>query len=98
MTSQTKYYIELPDIKGLRFECKGCAAVLTLPIKADISKTLLRCPQCRKGWLELENSTNELLIQELARQIQAVALKSQEIGFRFSLELSSDPAASAKGA
>ena len=36
MTSQTKYYVELPDILAVRCECKRCGATVSLPIVQDV--------------------------------------------------------------
>jgi len=52
MTSQTKHYIELSDILGLRFECAACNASVSFPLsqKFDLEK-LSDCPGCSKTWV-----------------------------------------------
>ncbi len=96
MTSQTKYYIEVSDIVALRFECRTCRAVLTLPLVADIGKSVLRCPKCKNGWTQMEHASHEPLIEEFVRQVDTLAHIVPGLGFSFSLELSSDPAAFAR--
>jgi hypothetical protein len=37
MTTQTKTFIELSDIIGIKVECGGCGSTVTLPIKREMS-------------------------------------------------------------
>ena len=56
MTSQTKTFIELSDIIGLRLECKTCGVSVlinqkTLSSVTDQFNTALRgCPTCESSW------------------------------------------------
>jgi hypothetical protein len=62
MTEQTKRFIAVSDIVGLRFECahEGCGATLILPFKAEALKidTLVSCPGCGREWA-VERKTGE---------------------------------------
>jgi hypothetical protein len=54
MTTQTKRFIELQDVLGLRFECKECHASLSLPLTKDLNASRLRtCPHCNNPWLSM---------------------------------------------
>jgi len=56
MTTQTKRFIELSDLLGLRFECKECHASLFLPLsKVLIASRLRSCPHCNHPWLAVMN-------------------------------------------
>jgi hypothetical protein len=87
MTSQTKNYIEVSDIIGIRCECKECHAALALPLATDVGKSLLVCPRCGKGWARQANSTSEILIEEFARKVQQMATALPYLGFTFLLEI-----------
>ena len=58
MTSQTKKFIELADIIGVRIECRNtkCGASLLLTdnqimtIAGESSSTLFKCPACGSSW------------------------------------------------
>jgi Zn finger protein HypA/HybF involved in hydrogenase expression len=87
MTSQTKHYIEVSDILGIRCECKNCHAVLTLPLAKDVGNTLLKCPRCGKPWTRLENSTHEIQVSEFAAKVETLAAQLPNFGFLLSLEI-----------
>jgi hypothetical protein len=96
MTSQTKHYIEVADILGLRCECKECHTALALPLATDVGKSLLTCPRCGKGWARQANSTSEILIEEFARKVEQLANTLPHLGFILLLEIASDPASNGK--
>jgi uncharacterized Zn finger protein len=89
MTSQTKKYIELSDIIGLRFECKNaeCGASLTLPMLEDINRThpLQKCPNCGQVWVQFADSTYELEFKKLVSTLRIIA--NAAMGCRFTLEI-----------
>ena len=87
MTSQTKHYIEVSDIIGIRCECKECHAALALPLATDVGKSLLICPRCGKGWARQAHSTSEVLIEEFARKVEQLANALPFLGFTFLLEI-----------
>lgn len=70
MTKQTKHYIELSDIKALRFECIHCKASLSLSLNDAIDVRKLRsCPNCNEPWAAIPNSSSvEQVIDEFIRR------------------------------
>jgi hypothetical protein len=92
MTTQTKKYIELSDIVGLRFACKNekCGAVLTLPLAENINLThpLQKCPHCGVGWAVINGSGYEGYVQ---RFIEGIKRMEQPFGFALTLELKDEP-------
>ena len=89
MTTQTKKFIEIADIIGLRFECKNeeCRANLWLPLIEDINRThpLQKCPNCGKAWTQLGDSTYELEFKKLVTTLRTIV--NAPIGCRFTLEI-----------
>jgi hypothetical protein len=63
MTSQTKSFIEISDVLGLRFECRKCGVSLTLPIGEATSHRkehlLKECPNCGIHWALLPESKGD---------------------------------------
>jgi hypothetical protein len=54
MTTQTKKFIELRDLLGLRFQCNECGASLFLPFSQNVNAARLRsCPHCNHPWLSV---------------------------------------------
>jgi hypothetical protein len=97
MTSQTKKFIELSDIVGLRIQCKHaeCHATLLLPILTKLDREkLLVCPYCQRPWTRLPTgSTIENTVEECARAISKLssALNDPSFrGFALSLEIKQD--------
>jgi hypothetical protein len=87
MMTQTKTYIELSDLKALRFECKGCRAVLLLPFTADLSTGIKACPKCRKGWTALENFSYATEIEAFIRATNDLLPHLKAMGFSLTLEV-----------
>lgn len=92
MTSQTKKYIELPDIIAIRFACTHCGVNLSIPIVRDIRMDALRvCPNCREPWTFLASgSTLESMLRKFIEDFEMLtrALESDHFsGFKFTLEL-----------
>jgi hypothetical protein len=89
MTSQTKKFIELSDIVGLRFECKNkeCRAILTLPLLdySNLNHPLQKCPNCGTGWAVLGTAGFESYIEKFVESTKRMA--EQPFGFSFMLEL-----------
>jgi len=65
MTSQTRKFIELPDIIGLRLDCKteGCGTSLSVAVDRETgaftnilaanNRILAQCPNCGSQWMTL---------------------------------------------
>lgn len=79
MTSQTKRFIELGDVLGLRFECNECHASLFLPLGKGVNASRLRvCPHCNHLWLSSSHSaaggsTIEGDVKELVDAVKKLA-------------------------
>jgi hypothetical protein len=94
MTEQTKRFIAISDIVGLRFECahEGCGAALILPFKASALKedTLVSCPGCGREWA-VERKSGERgadsrsVFKGLVQAAEAVS--GARPRFNFSLEI-----------
>lgn len=50
MTSVTKRYMELGDLRGVVISCLDCKAALMLPLNADRLAMPTHCPNCRIEW------------------------------------------------
>jgi hypothetical protein len=99
MTRQNKHLMELSDILNFTFTCKGCDASVSIPAaRRAKDKGLDACPFCDEPWLTKKSNTAVLSFQQLQDSLRdfGEALKSFD-GFSFRVEISSDPAASAKG-
>ena len=58
MATQTKVFIELSDVIGLRMECGMCGTTVTLPIKRDMGfDGVQHCPSCGRAWLSFDKTT-----------------------------------------
>ncbi len=66
MTSQTKHFIELPDVVALQFECERCGGTVSLSLAKDMRLQMLRvCPNCDRPWMQLPSgSTAELALKD----------------------------------
>jgi len=89
MTSQTKKFIEVADIIGLRFECRNehCGASLTLTMLEAINRNspLKECPNCGKQWARLTDADYQPVFQALVDNLRKIA--AAPIGCAFALEI-----------
>jgi hypothetical protein len=91
MTTQTKTFIELSDIIGMRLQCKKCGCALSLGPDKDgetmgvvlsaASPVMGKCPACNAPWTQAPNPTVmwDSDIKELFRRLRS--LKKMEDGF-----------------
>src|SRR5664279_5697770 len=89
MTIETGQYAELSDIRGLRFECKNCKAVIVLPLSQIIGGIPYNCVNCKSTWSAMASRDVSSAIEMLTgalRQFQYFN-ESPTTGFSFSLEL-----------
>jgi hypothetical protein len=90
MTRQTKRFIELGDILGLRFECssKECRANLWLPLVSEINRghPLKKCPSCGQPWMQFGDASQESLVSDLDKAIKA--LSGASLGCAITVEVS----------
>ena len=95
MTSQTKRYIELPDILALHFVCTRCDTNLSVSMTNEIRLDALhQCPNCREPWTHLQGgATLDALLKQFIGSFN-VMVKNLEgnhfPGFNLSLELRDD--------
>jgi hypothetical protein len=94
VTEQTKRFIAVSDIIGLRFECahEDCGSELILPFKADAlrTETLTSCPACGREWA-VERKSGEPGADSRStfkKFVQAAeAVSTARPLFKFSLEI-----------
>ncbi|MGA2431102.1 MAG: hypothetical protein ABSH13_21575 [Candidatus Acidiferrum sp.] len=97
MTIQTKHFIEVSDIIGMRCQCKNeqCRATLLLPLNGDVNDALLKCPKCGRGWARLEGGTSfEVEIKKYLSELGKLKESMKHFGFALTLEISETPARS----
>lgn len=95
MTSQTKHFIELPDIVALQFECERCGGTVSLSLAKDMRLQMLRvCPNCDRPWMQLPSgSTAELSLQEFieaTKQLTALLGSGQFSGACLRLQIKAE--------
>jgi ribosomal protein S27E len=66
MTSQTKIFIELADIVGLRIECRKCGCSLLIGVESENENIhnllspqnylLAKCPTCDSEWTHFSHA------------------------------------------
>lgn len=89
MTTQTRKFIELADILGMRFDCRKCGASLSVPMDKHPSPPH-QCPNCRCDWTELpDGHDGKEEFDTLARAIAKVA--ALHLGCAFTLEIKPEP-------
>jgi hypothetical protein len=98
MTIQTSQYAELSDIRGLRFECKKCHAVVAISLAEMIGSIPNTCINCKSTWPPFNTQYVAQALDSLVsglRRFQEFNV-SPDIGFVFSLELPKDEAEARK--
>jgi hypothetical protein len=97
MTTQTKVFIELSDIIGLRLQCKACGCALSLgeagstvdSLLAMNNVVLLKCPACPQTWMEAPDRQKlaDTELKELARKFRDFLKLEGRYGCTLSLEI-----------
>lgn len=76
MNNQTKQFLNLNEITGFRFRCKGkrCGAELSLPLQENYSRSrsVDSCPNCGSPWLKLSDSANGSVVHLLEQIVSAI--------------------------
>jgi len=98
MSSQTQYFIELGDVLALRFKCKHCETIVSLPMSAKDKRMemLGACPNCNEPWLLSCNVSIVPAVAELtAALLKLTAIiqerdKSPDTGVSLMLEVKHD--------
>jgi hypothetical protein len=101
MTVETKTYIGLADILGLRLQCKNCKCSLLLETESDEGTinnilashnvVLTKCPTCGHPWTEVNNQrmcSSE--IKQLFRQIRDLKKMESIFGCALSLDIAEE--------
>ena len=89
MTTQTRKFIELADIIGMRFDCRKCRTSLSLPMEKSPNPPS-QCPNCRCDWTAMpDGSDGKEEFEMLARAIATVA--RLRLGCAFTLEIKPEP-------
>jgi Zn-finger nucleic acid-binding protein len=95
MTSQTKRYIELPDVLALRFVCSRCGANLSVSMMKEIRLDALHsCPNCREPWTYMQGGAAlDGLLKQFVESFNVIVknLESNHFpGFKLTIELRDD--------
>jgi hypothetical protein len=103
MTSQTKTFIELADIVGLRMECKNCGISLLVnqqsltTLTGEHNSSLRSCPHCANSWTQLDTYTTPGMrpgfdseIKAMIRAINQVKALEERLGCRLTLEIAEE--------
>jgi len=104
MTNQTKRFIELSDIIGLRLECRkcGCALLLDLGPSREVAtvdnlliaanKILCSCPACDTPWTTLPDGrlAFDSELKDFFRRMRQVRDIESKFGCTISLEIKED--------
>jgi|ERR1019366_3598490 hypothetical protein len=90
MTATTQCFIELPDIIGIRCECKHCGTTLLIEPSA-IGKALAACPKCLETWALLDDKSDYSgKIGELWSSLLMLQKIRDRLGFALTLEINVD--------
>ena len=99
MTSETKRFIELSDIIGLRLKCSSCECSLLLDtqkeggpidnLMASNNATLSKCPTCGEGWTQFRERGEpwDSDIKDLLRKLRLLKRVEKNFGCSLSLEI-----------
>jgi hypothetical protein len=92
MTEQTKRFIELSDIVGLRLTCKQCGSSLSVP-RDKLSRLPVNCVNCMAEWDAYNSDDLQRKITALIDAMNVMGRLSERKGFTFTVELSPAPRA-----
>lgn len=71
MTTQIKRYVQLADVKGIRFACKNCKSELFLPLQRSTAQDQPAdsCPNCSRPWMVVNGKQRTKSLDELVRSL-----------------------------
>jgi hypothetical protein len=95
MSNQIKQFLNLNEITGFRFRCKGkrCGAELLLPLQDEYTRThpVDSCPNCGSPWLKLSDSANGTVVPLLEKIVASIRTVSSWPGVcDISIEIAQD--------
>ncbi len=94
MTRQTKHFIEVSDIVGIRLECKNCGSSLLISL-GKTGRLLLTCANCNHElWEDIEGLAQKG-IQQLIAAIKTIERVIENQRVKFSLEINPETMRSA---
>jgi hypothetical protein len=85
MTVEHRWYLELPEIIAVRFECKGCGATLGFPANNWKQLTPVKCKNCDREWM-MTGSTVERALRSFGESLERLRDEKDALGCRVSLE------------
>ncbi len=87
MTEQTKRFIELADIIGLRLSCKQCGSSLSIP-REKLARLPNLCVNCETEWDAFNSDEMQKKITALVDAMNVITRLSERKTFALTLELS----------
>jgi hypothetical protein len=90
MTSQTKKFIEIPDIIAFRFECADCHTCATIPTD-NFQKMPRACVNCGAEWAIPHSPSVQETFQHLGEAMRSAQRCAESRKIVFSLELKEEP-------
>lgn len=85
MTIETRYSIQISDIKTVEFECKKCGAASTRQI-GDVKKSPYHCPNCSEIFMGSPSKAEEHF-QHLLDLADFFSEMEAELPFRLKLQV-----------
>jgi len=88
MTSQTRHYIDLADVLGLQFVCKGCGTSVDVRLE-KLAQLPTNCPNCPRLWMAKPRGGDmqdrgadfHLLLTDFLARFQSIrAVMNSEVG------------------
>jgi len=76
MTTEIKTFIGLEDVNAIQYECQGCHAKITIPLKSG--HVPARCSNCKEDWFDNENDQNFKNLKDFAACIVQTRKKMAE--------------------
>lgn len=99
MTSETKRYIDLSEIIGIRLQCKTCKCSLLVETRtadgtindltATSNKRLENCPTCGQPWVksDLNQAPDELGLKRFLRSMRDLRILEKTFGCQLFFEI-----------
>jgi hypothetical protein len=107
MTSQTKRFIEFPDIVGIQLECKKCGISLLVAGDALVTvidphnETLGQCPTCKHRWTALDlypERGYDTEVKDFIRKLGRMRELEEKLGCKLRFEIKDDGVSSSASA
>ncbi len=86
MTSQTKQFIEVSDLLGVRLECKYCGGSLLISLRKTVTLPLT-CVNCNSDWFDDPDSLARGAIGNFVGVVKKLGSLLEKQGVKFSIEV-----------